>query len=166
MKLQAPLSLHLRHLGILWMNSKGTMQIQGFFFSLAFIQKVWRGTHFFMLRNWKRLPKGTSEATSRVLLRIRWGTPLLWSSWKESREVKLLMDDYLPLKAHFDLLIATNSFPIDMGFLASCRSFLKLDGKGLICQMSRKAHYSEDYWEGQGYLGTYCRQVGQVEAWE
>lgn len=76
------------------------------------------------------------------------------------------MADCLPLKTHFDLLTAANSFPIDTGFLASCRSFLKLDGKSLICQMSRKAHYSEDYSEGQGCLGTYCTQVGQAEAGE
>jgi len=73
------------------------------------------------------------------------------------------MDD---LKTHFDLLAATKSFPIGTGFLASCRSFLKLNGKSFICQMSRRAHYSEDYSEGQGYPGTYYRQVGQVEAGE
>lgn len=63
------------------------------------------------------------------------------------------MDDCLPLKTRFDLLAAANSFPMDTGFLASCRSCLKLDVKSLICQMSRKAHYSEGHSEGQGYLG-------------
>lgn len=58
---------------------------------------------------------------------------------------------------------AMNSFCIDT--LASCRHFLKLDGRSLICQISRKSHYS-DYLGRWGYMETYCRQVGQVEAGE
>lgn len=93
---------------------KGIMQIH-VFSSLVSIQKVWRGTHFFTLQLWKKLLKRTSEATSHALLRIQWEMPLLWSSWKKSREVKLSADDYLPLKMYFNLLLVINS-PLTLAF--------------------------------------------------